>query len=99
MFVKELLKWLLIAIPATGINSMIRFMESYIGLAFRSRLAMKAYEMYFKVCQSINQLINQSKQSQTYYRVSNMDGRIANADQCLTEDITQFADNVARLYR
>ena len=48
-FVFELLSWLSIAIPATLINSLIRYFESRMGLAFRTRLSHRAYEQYFKV--------------------------------------------------
>ncbi|PAV90000.1 hypothetical protein WR25_24020 isoform B [Diploscapter pachys] len=83
-FVFELSKWLFVAVPATLVNSLIRFFESYLGLAFKTRLTQYAYKQYFN--------------DQTYYAVSNLDSRLQNADQCLTEDITMFSQSVAHLY-
>ncbi|KAJ1889349.1 ATP-binding cassette long-chain fatty acid transporter pxa1, partial [Kickxella alabastrina] len=66
-FLAGLLSWFAIAIPATYTNSMIRFLEAKLALAFRTRLTHYVHDLYLS-------------DALTYYKLT-MDSRIANADQ------------------
>ncbi|CAF4914000.1 unnamed protein product, partial [Rotaria sp. Silwood2] len=83
-FLRTISIFLVFAVPASFINSAIRFAESKLALAFRTKLTRYAYEAYFR--------------NQTYFRVSNMDGRLLTPDQNLTDDIETFKSTLTHLF-
>ncbi|XP_038048364.1 ATP-binding cassette sub-family D member 3-like isoform X2 [Patiria miniata] len=84
LFKKYLLNFLY-AMPAISlINNLLKFGLNEVKLRFRTRLTSHLYEQYLK--------------GFTYYKMSNLDNRIANADQLLTQDVERFCNSVADLY-
>ncbi|CAF0781644.1 unnamed protein product [Adineta steineri] len=83
-FLRAISIFVSVAIPASFINSLIRFAESKLSLAFRSKLTRHAYDAYFR--------------NQTYYRVSTLDSRLLTPDQNLTDDIETFTSTLTHLF-
>ncbi|CAH1772647.1 unnamed protein product [Owenia fusiformis] len=84
LFKKHLFKFMW-AMPAISvINNMLKYGLNELKLRFRTRLTMYLYDRYLK--------------GFTYYKMTNLDNRIANADQLLTTDVERFCNSVADLY-
>jgi len=84
LFLWNLVKWLALAVPATFVNSMIRYLEKKFSLALRTRLVQHLYDTYLD--------------GETYYKIENLDSRIKNADQSLTKDVASFCDHLAHIH-
>lgn len=70
--------------PLSIVNNLLKLNINMLALSLRSRLMFFAHRKYLN--------------SMTYYRVSNLDNRIQNADQLLTQDIDKFSDTLTHLY-
>ena len=83
-FLRGLLYWIAIAIPASYTNSVIRFMQAKISIAFRTRLIRYIHDLYLN-------------DNLAYYKVPNLDAGIQGVDQFITTDVTKFCDIAASI--
>jgi len=70
--------------PMSFTNNSLKLVINKLSLAFRTRLTSYAHSQY------LNDL--------TFYKISNLDNRIQNIDQLLTQDIEKFSDSLIHLY-
>ncbi|KAK7223850.1 hypothetical protein V2G26_011853 [Clonostachys chloroleuca] len=71
---------------ASYTNAMIKFLESKVSIAFRTRLTRYIHDLY------LNDNLN-------YYKLVNLDGGIGHsADQFVTQDLTLFCAAAANIY-
>lgn len=65
-------------------NNSLKLTISNLAMAFRKRLVFYAHEQYLREI--------------TFYKMANLDNRIQNADQLLTQDIDKFSETLSHLY-
>ena len=73
-----------IGIPATYTNSMLTYLQNKLAIAFRTRLTEHIHNEYLE--------------GMTFYKVGNLDDRVKNADQLITQDVTRFCYATSELY-
>ncbi|XP_062337399.1 ATP-binding cassette sub-family D member 3-like isoform X2 [Osmerus eperlanus] len=66
------------------VNNFLKLGLNELKLCFRVRLTQHLYDQYL--------------QGYTYYKMGNLDNRIANPDQLLTQDVERFCNSVVDLY-
>lgn len=91
LFLSNLTRWLAIAIPATYTNSMLEYLQSELGLAYRTRLTRHALSTYLDppaesqriegAKEGVGRAGDDGKGEQLFYKLANLDDRIKNADQ------------------
>ncbi|KAI8631046.1 lipid transporter [Xylariaceae sp. FL1651] len=86
LFLWGIAKWCGLGGFAAYTNSMIKYLESKVSIAFRTRLTRYIHDLY------LNENLN-------YYKLSNLDGGVGQgADQFITQDLTLFCASAANLY-
>lgn len=83
-FLRRLVHLALFAVPASTVNSALDYLNKKIALMFRVRMSKHLNERYLK------RLV--------YYQMCNIDSRISNPDQHLTEDVEKWANCLSELY-
>ncbi|EKJ79061.1 hypothetical protein HYE68_006776 [Fusarium pseudograminearum] len=85
-FLWGILKWCGIGGFASYTNATIKYLESKVSIAFRTRLTRYIHDLY------LNDNLN-------YYKLSNLDGGVGQgADQFITQDLTLFCASAANIY-
>ncbi|CAO3669090.1 unnamed protein product [Umbelopsis vinacea] len=70
--------------PMSVVNNCLKLTISALALCFRERLTQHAHSQYLDGI--------------TFYKIANLDNRLQNADQLLTQDIDKFSENLSHLY-
>ena len=70
----NILRWLLVAIPATWTNSWLSYVENKLALAYRTRLTREVMKQYLGDESDPTDL-------KTFYKLANLDDRVKNPDQ------------------
>ncbi|XP_060629947.2 ATP-binding cassette sub-family D member 3 isoform X2 [Anolis sagrei] len=84
LFKKFFIKFV-VSIPLISlVNNFLKYGLNELKLCFRVRLTKYLYEQYL--------------QTFTYYKMGNLDNRIGNPDQLLTQDVEKFCNSVVDLY-
>ncbi|KAH7138596.1 ABC transporter transmembrane region 2-domain-containing protein [Dendryphion nanum] len=85
-FLWGIVKWLGVGSLGSYTNAMIKFLQSKVSIAFRTRLTRYIHDLY------LNDHLN-------YYKLANLDGGVGQgADQFITQDLTLFCASAASLY-
>ncbi|KAL7417460.1 ABC transporter transmembrane region 2-domain-containing protein [Mrakia frigida] len=92
-FVKNLARWVLVAVPATYTNSMLDFFQSKLENAYRTNLTREVMDKYLGVEDD-----QKGVDGQIFYQLANLDDRIKNVDQMIVVDIHNFSRHLAELY-
>ncbi|RSL97625.1 hypothetical protein CDV31_012951 [Fusarium ambrosium] len=83
-FLKRIVWWMLIAVPATFTNSMLSYHQAELSLKYRTRLTQFIHDKYLS--------------NLTFYGISALDDRIKNPDQLIAVDVSKFSNSLAELY-
>lgn len=83
-FLKYVGAFIGVMLPVSVVNNLLKYGLGELALRFRTRLSGYLYERYLS--------------GFTYYKMSNLDTRIANPDQLLTQDVEKFCNGLADLY-
>lgn len=83
MFVRRILVLLLFAFPSCLVNSLMEYTTKLLGVSFRKRMTDYFHGRYL--------------QQLYYYKICNLDTRIPNPDQRLTQDIDKWSSSLSSL--
>ena len=83
-FGKYLVYWILIALPATTSNSLIKYLESKLDLSLKTELVNKSLNHYFS--------------NRAYYKIALKQNENLQIDQNLSEDIERLTSLFSHLY-
>jgi len=83
-FPRGLFKFILAMFPIACVNNLLKYGLAEMVLCFRTRLTAHVYQEYLK--------------GFTYYKINNLDTRISNPDQLLTQDLEKFCQSISDFY-
>lgn len=83
-FARAIGQFVVVSGPIAVVNNVLKYSLAELAMRFRERLTRHLFSHYVR--------------GFTYYQVSNLDNRVSNPDQVLTQDVERFCTSLANLY-